>query len=490
LLATSLCLPGVASGTIWNVSNVSQLNSAVVGAGMNDEIVIASGTYNLNMYLNLNDVGLTIRGATGNRDDVILVGGGMNTQGINEGLMVNVDNITIRDLTLKSFYYNAIHIRGENDADNALISNVRTWNIGERHVKGSGGGGPGAVSDNVIIENLYMLQTEARLDTNPSGADYIGGIDCMGVRNWTIRDCVAEGIVGATDGGNAAIFLWQGVQDVTIERNRIIGCTKGITVGLGSPNSGVFTYPYHAEDVLIRNNTVLRGPWGTGNNIGLELSCTKDVEVYNNTLYSPNSYFRLFSTQDSGGASATTNLQVINNIIRGGVFDIATGDWSAAALAAMGNIVDPSLLTVTPDWFVDPANGDFHLTELALAALNSAVALGAVPEDMDGGPRPVGAFPDMGADEYGSPAGDANYDGLVDGLDYTIWSNNFNLPGNWGEANFNGDAFVDGLDYVIWSNNYGFGYPVSPSSGAVPEPGCLLLLLVAGPLALRRKVRA
>jgi len=387
LLATSLCLPGVASGTIWNVSNVSQLNSAVVGAGMNDEIVIASGTYNLNMYLNLNDVGLTIRGATGNRDDVILVGGGMNTQGINEGLMVNVDNITIRDLTLKSFYYNAIHIRGENDADNALISNVRTWNIGERHVKGSGGGGPGAVSDNVIIENLYMLQTEARLDTNPSGADY-------------------------------------------------------------------------------------------------------DVEVYNNTLYSPNSYFRLFSTQDSGGASATTNLQVINNIIRGGVFDIATGDWSAAALAAMGNIVDPSLLTVTPDWFVDPANGDFHLTELALAALNSAVALGAVPEDMDGGPRPVGAFPDMGADEYGSPAGDANYDGLVDGLDYTIWSNNFNLPGNWGEANFNGDAFVDGLDYVIWSNNYGFGYPVSPSSGAVPEPGCLLLLLVAGPLALRRKVRA
>jgi hypothetical protein len=356
-------------------------------------------------------------------------------------------------------------------------------------VKGSGGGGPGAVSDNVIIENLYMLQTEARLNQHAAGPDYIGGIDAMGVRNWIIRDSVAEGIVGNTNGGNAAIFLWQGVQGVTIERNRIIGCTKGITVGLGNPGSGVFTYPWHAEDVIIRNNTVLRGPWGTGNNIGLELSATKDVEVYNNTLYSPNSYFRLFSTQDSAGPGQTTNLQVINNIIRGGVFDISTGDWSAAALAAMGNIVDPSLLTVTPDWFVDPANGDFHLTELALAALDSAVALVAVPEDMDGGPRPVGAFPDMGADEYGSPSGDADYDGLVDGLDYVIWSNNYKQPGNWGDANFNGDVVTDGLDYVIWSNNYGFGYPVSPG-GAVPEPGTLSLLALASVVLIRRRRRA
>ena len=398
---------GTGWATVWDVSTVWGLQNAVSNAGPDDEIIIAGpATYNLTSPLNLSDVGLTIRGSTGDREDVQLVGGGMNTRGVDEILIVNVDDVTIRDLTVRDCYFNGIHIRGENQASGTLVSNVKTANIGERHIKGSGGGSDSAISDDVVIEYVYMVQTQPRTghpDTNP---DYIGGIDCMGVRGWIIRDSVAEGIVGEENGGNAGIFLWQGVENVTIERNAMIACCKGIALGNPSgpnPSPPVFTYPWHAINVMVRNNFVLRGPWTTGNNIGIELCNTKDVKVYHNTFYSENaSYFRLISPYDQAGEGLTTNLQMVNNIIRGGVLDLTqAGGWTAADVAAMGNLVHGvATIDVSPTWFVDPANGDFHLTVLSTPAIDQAAVLADVPADIDLETRPWGSGPDFGADEY------------------------------------------------------------------------------------------
>ena len=58
-------------------------------------------------------------------------------------------------------------------------------------------------------------------------------------------------------------------------------------------------------------------------------------------------------------------------------------------------------------------------------------------------PQPPSALP-----------GDANDDGIVDGLDYVAWSNHYNQPGGLAEGDFTDNGFVDGLDYVVWSNNY------------------------------------
>lgn len=54
--------------------------------------------------------------------------------------------------------------------------------------------------------------------------------------------------------------------------------------------------------------------------------------------------------------------------------------------------------------------------------------------------------------------GDANGDGFVDGVDYVIWLNHYNLPNitkgaEEGDFNTPPDGKVDGLDYVIWINN-------------------------------------
>jgi len=66
------------SGTVVTVSTEAQLQSAVSHVASNQTIVIAPGTYTLSntLYFNGNFSNVTVRGATNNRDDVVLVGQG------------------------------------------------------------------------------------------------------------------------------------------------------------------------------------------------------------------------------------------------------------------------------------------------------------------------------------------------------------------------------------------------------------------------------
>jgi hypothetical protein len=52
--------------------------------------------------------------------------------------------------------------------------------------------------------------------------------------------------------------------------------------------------------------------------------------------------------------------------------------------------------------------------------------------------------------------GDANGDGIVDGIDYIIWLTHYGQQTSQGllEADFNSDGKVDGIDYVSWLVNY------------------------------------
>ncbi|MHC4718691.1 MAG: Calx-beta domain-containing protein, partial [Planctomycetota bacterium] len=382
------------TGTTWNVDTYSELRTACQLCQPCDEIIIAPGTYYLvSVYLQLNSHHVIIRGSTGDPDDVVICGHGMNVdQEPYEGLIVGDDSITVMDLTVKSMWGYGIHIRVHLDVDDAWINNVVTLNIGERHFKGSNGPG---VSDDVIIENTYMLQTEAR-QTRPGHPvdpdNYIGGIDCMATNGWIIRDNIAEGIVGATGGGRGAIFLWNGVEDPTIERNRFFDCASGINIGNASGPTDSHVHPWHSVGGIIRNNFI-------GSFLGLELCNTKDMKVYNNTIYTPDAtYFRTLHIYDEPGEGLTTNLSMINNIIRGKILDNSSGDWSKAAVIAMGNIVDDVGTQVTSDWFVDVATGDFHLTANATDAIDEGTVLGDVTDDFDKEAR--GAQPDLGGDEY------------------------------------------------------------------------------------------
>lgn len=76
----------------------------------------------------------------------------------------------------------------------------------------------------------------------------------------------------------------------------------------------------------------------------------------------------------------------------------------------------------------------------------------------------------------GLTAGDANRDGITDGLDFSILSSNFNGAGTtWDQGNFNSDAITDGLDFSVLSSSFN-GTSTPPAIGAVPEPSSLLLI--------------
>jgi hypothetical protein len=91
-------------------------------------------------------------------------------------------------------------------------------------------------------------------------------------------------------------------------------------------------------------------------------------------------------------------------------------------------------------------------------------------------------------------SGDANLDGIVNGLDFSALATNFGVGGAnlWTQADFNFDGTVDMLDFNAIANSFNESLPSAPPApvafGAlVPEPMSAALLLPATVLLSRRR---
>ncbi len=79
--------------------------------------------------------------------------------------------------------------------------------------------------------------------------------------------------------------------------------------------------------------------------------------------------------------------------------------------------------------------------------------------------------------------GDANLDGVVDVSDFNIWNSaKFTANPHWCSGDFNADGSVDVSDFNEWNGNK---FNSSDSVTAVPEPGSLGMMLLAGLFGLR-----
>jgi hypothetical protein len=388
---TSLLLPALLtaipalepSGKQVAVNGTGELVAALGKAVKGQTLMLADGTYDLSAVepLRLLVDSLGLYGASRDPAKVILKGQGFAAPNTNEEMIkIEAAHATLAYLTLRDVRANGLKIQtGGNDG--LMVHGVNFIDICERSIKG-----PDApVSKGGVVEWCLFEQKTPITDNIPGlkfGGDYIAGMDMMKIQGWRIRDNIFKNIRGRNGGGRAAIFLWNGCDNVVVERNLIMGCDRAIS--LGNPSgTGV-----EVSDAIIRNNFIVAGA-----GVSIEAEHTELALISQNTIYSINpGYSRTLFFLDNGAGN-----DLKNNLVMGKLL-VEAGN----APELLGNLFLPST-GAADGWFRDPAAGDLHLTSKAVGAIDKGLLLPEATEDFDNDPR--GAQADIGADELGGGNG-------------------------------------------------------------------------------------
>jgi len=369
------------SGPVIRVATVLELVKALRQAPKGGTILLADGHYLLKHFIEIKTDGLCLRGESGRRENVVIDGAESR-----DGELVWItacSGVTIADLTIQNIRWNGFKINSETSVQDLTIYNCIIHNIWQRGVKGVKV--PPANRQAVRPKNcrirycLFYNDRPKRLSDDShdiAGGNYIGGIDVMYPRDWVISDNVFVGINGRTREARGAIFLWHDARDCIVERNIIINCDAGICLGNPHRPKDVVI---HCTGCIVRNNFVANATEG-----GIVPVYTKDCKILNNTVFEHNSRLgRLIRIVfDNDG------LVVANNLLAGPRIRIE----SESRITFIGNIEE-----APTDTLVNPAQGDLHLLPGAREAIDKAVELPEVTDDIDGHAR--GESPDIGADE-------------------------------------------------------------------------------------------
>lgn len=201
------------------VSNVTEIEEALDQA-FNDDgnmtITVLPGTYTLSSNLraiSANMENLSIIGATGNADDVIIKGQGWNNNDVTHIFNVAADFFTVANMTIGEVFYHPIQVHSNpNDADDFLVQNVRFVDAKEQLLKVSGGGA-------LFADRGKILCCEFEFTAGIAYQYYTGGIDAHRSIDWTVAYNTFKGI-RSPDGNLAehAIHFWRECEDICISK--------------------------------------------------------------------------------------------------------------------------------------------------------------------------------------------------------------------------------------------------------------------------------
>jgi hypothetical protein len=351
------------------VSSESALRDQAYRAAAGTTILIEAGTYNLQSHVHVVHDGITLRGATGDRDDVVLDFGGMVNGHF--GILVDGDDVTIADLTIRNAHDHGVSIQGR---DRPLLYNLHILDIRDQLVKVNPAGD--GSEDGVLACS--------RLEYTTSAPDsYTNGISAHNAHRWVVRDNEWYRIRTIDDTPAPTILFWSGSTDTIVERNLLVDCYQGIAFGNAS-HSGID----HSGGV-VRNNMIYAS---MPHDVVIEMVHARDWLVAHNTALLLNPVSGLtwgmearYSDSQGTYAYNLTNMAIWHN--RDGANGVQVGNVTTAGAS----------------WFADAASGDMHLASTATGAIDQAATLADVSDDFDGDARPIGAAPDVGADEYGVP---------------------------------------------------------------------------------------
>ncbi len=381
------------TGKVVGVSDAAGLRRAVASAKPGTTILLADGRYRIDR-LRIGQDRLSLRGASGDRDKVILDGGGKLTRIV---IVESGKDLLFADLTVANSTEYGIFFYGDDGAHRLRVYNVKFHNCLTRGLKGT-------YADKVLDSWTRKHPPEKEKQLRPIGGqvrhclfvngrasprlklysgDYIGGIDIMSAKDWTVADNVFVDIRGQRGGGRGAIFFWVKGENVTVERNLIINCDRGIC--FGNPSGK----PWHMTGGIIRNNFIV-----AGRSEAIEVSQARNTLVANNTLWCRQQKQRAVRL-----VGPVPGCRLVNNLIRGSVA-------APAESKREGNIVGE-----LKGWSKRPQVGDLHLTAKAAGAVGKGVALKEVTTDFDRQQRK--SPPEVGADEINAEQGDTK--GRADG---------------------------------------------------------------------------
>jgi hypothetical protein len=373
-----------APAELVDVSTVPQLEAAIASLSSGQVIRVAAGRYALTQQLRIRNgvTNVALVGATGNRDDVVIVGSGMNTPGVNIAIKVeNAQDVRIADLSVGEAYWHPIQLQGEQGAERVHVSNVRLFDAGQQFLKSTVDFSANPLNgvDDVVVERSLIEYTTIG---PPEG--YTQGIDAHHAANWIIRNNVFRNIrvpPGATYLNRPGILMWSGSRNTTVSGNLFLNCERGIVFGqggqehLGNSHSGG----------LIINNIIYRTEPQHAD-AGISVWDSPGTRVYHNTVIQNGTYPAAIEYR----FASTTGVEIVNNLTDGLILQrdnasaVVTNNFTAASLAM----------------FVNPAAADLHLLQSATAAIDQGTVSIGFWTDWDGETRPSGAAPDLGADEW------------------------------------------------------------------------------------------
>jgi hypothetical protein len=369
--------PAAVAGPTVRVSTVTELVRALETAEPGSTVLIADGHYGMPRYVEVTADDVTVRGASGDRDRVILDGADSRHR---ELLGIRrASGVTIADLTIQNVIANGIKINNDTPVHDVTIRNCVLRNIWQRGVKSVRS--PELKTRNGLIEGcLFVNDRPKRFEDDPSDTaatfdgNYVGAIDLMDAVGWRIRDNVFRNIQGRTRVGRGAIFIWFESEDCVIERNLMVDCDQGIA--LGNAHKPADT-PLHASRFLVRNNVIVRAPMNP-----LFLAHTRQLRILHNTLHDPDNprrrSVRIHADNDG--------LLLAGNLIHG---------YPIALEGIVGDVtLEPNHVDQRKGGgFIDPGAGNLRLRPETLGELPRFRRLPDVPDDWDGVERPELTLP-------------------------------------------------------------------------------------------------
>ena len=365
--AIHLCPPlPPPSGATITVSTEAQLRNQAYNAVAGTTIMIEAGVYAMGDFVHIVNHDIALRGKSGNRDDVVLDFGGMVSGYF--GILVEADDVTIADLTIRNAKDHGVSIQGK---DRPVLYNLHILDVGDQLVKVNPEG-------NGSQDGLLAC---SRLEyTTSAPDDYTNGISAHNAHNWVVRDNEWYRIRGNADITGPTILFWSGYTGTVVERNLLVDCFRGVAFGNPS-HTGID----HVGGI-VRNNMFYSN---LPHDVAIEMTRAQGWLVAHNTALllnpSPGLTWGMearFPESQGVFAYNLTNMTIWN-------------DRDGAAGVLIGNITNAQ-----SSWFANPANGYLHLLPSTSAAIDQAGLLSTVRDDFDGETRPIGLTPDIGADEW------------------------------------------------------------------------------------------